>query len=443
MNSQRYVLKLDDNSYNDIKWSQLDKNIPIEFELENYFYSDGDMARIEWEVNNQVYLIQSGDEVSIEEDNKVKFKLRREIALTEGEGAFNVVITNQADDSRISTFRNLFRIEKGSVNEGQVSTSLIITAKEDLDKTITKFDTKVQAMNDKLENEKTKINTMIDNKIKEGNGTVDKINKAIADGQFDSFETKENHNKDMADRNIKTYNSLAQLGLTPSSATIADIASAMPNGSYLQLGIDSSFNTSQYPKNQGTLIIERANVNRIALRFRLNNGAEYVANYHSTNGLTTWKKIVNEDSIPQVQQDIVNLVYPVGMYVDFRVGVNPNTIYTWQKWEQDTSGTVLVGATGKTNDKEFGTVGNTGGNKVQKAELSNTAFAQIAIAEGSKRIQGKQVDTPNWNATISITGSSADSTARLTQAGINVAGTTNDFDNCMPYKVCSRWYRVS
>ena len=72
MNSQRYVLKLDDNSYNDIKWSQLDKNIPIEFELENYFYSDGDMARIEWEVNNQVYLIQSGDEVSIEEDNKVK-----------------------------------------------------------------------------------------------------------------------------------------------------------------------------------------------------------------------------------------------------------------------------------------------------------------------------------------------------------------------------------
>ena len=175
MNSQRYVLKLDDNSYNDIKWSQLDKNIPIEFELENYFYSDGDMARIEWEVNNQVYLIQSGDEVSIEEDNKVKFKLRREIALTEGEGAFNVVITNQADDSRISTFRNLFRIEKGSVNEGQISTSLIITAKEDLDKTITKFDTKVKAMNDKLENEKTKINTMIDNKIKEENNETGRI----------------------------------------------------------------------------------------------------------------------------------------------------------------------------------------------------------------------------------------------------------------------------
>ena len=443
MNTQRYVLKLDDDSYNDIKWSQLDKNIPIEFELENYLYSDGDMARIEWEVNNKVYLIQSGDEVSIEEDNKVRFKLRREIALTEGEGDFNVVITNQADDSRISTFRNQFRIEKGSVNEGQISTSLIITAKEDLDKTITKFDTKVQAMNDKLENEKTKINTMIDNKIKEGNATVDKINKAIADGQFDSFETKENHNKDMAVRNIKSYNNLAQLGLTPSSATIVDIVSAMPNGSYLQLGIDSSFNTSQYPKNQGTLIIERANVNRIALRFRLNNGAEYVANYHSINGLTPWKKIINEDNVPQVQQDIINLMYPVGIYIDFRKGIDPNTIYTWQKWEQDTSGTVLVGATGKTNDKEFGTVGNTGGNKIQKANLTNTAFAQIAIAEGSRRIQGKQVKTVNWNANISLTGSNADSTTRLTQAGINVAGTTNDFDNCMPYKVCSRWYRVS
>ena len=443
MNTQRYVLKLDDDSYNDIKWSELDKNIPIEFELENYLYSDGDMARIEWEVNNKVYLIQSGDEVSIEEDNKVRFKLRREIALTEGEGDFNVVITNQADDSRISTFRNHFRIEKGSVNEGQISTSLIITAKEDLDKTITKFDTKVQAMNDKLENEKTKINTMIDNKIKEGNATVDKINKAIADGQFDTFETKENHNKDMAVRNIKSYNNLAQLGLTPSSATIVDIVSAMPNGSYLQLGIDSSFNTSQYPNNQGTLIIERANVNRIALRFRLNNGAEYVANYHGTNGLTTWKKIINEENVPQVQQDIINLIYPVGIYVDFRVGVNPNTIYTWQKWEQDTSGTVLVGATGKTNDKEFGTVGNTGGNKIQKANLSNTAFAQIAIAGGSKRIQGKQVTTPEWNATMSLVGSGADSTTRLTRAGINVAGTTNDFNNCMPYKVCSRWYRVS
>ena len=202
-----------------------------------------------------------------------------------------------------------------------------------------------------------------------------------------------------------------------------------------------------------TTLVEQLNeaqTNGLNTLTNLNNAINTgdLSNYSKKTELEEYKTTadntyVKQTDITQIQKDIINLMYPVGLYLDFRKNVDPNNIFTWQKWEKDTSGTVLVSCTNNTDDEDFGRLGVIGGSKTQKANLSNTAFAQIAIAEGSKRIQGKQVNTENWNATISITGSSADSTVRLTQAGINVAGTTNEFNNCMPYKTCCRWYRTA
>lgn len=37
-------------------------------------------------------------------------------------------------------------------------------------------------------------------------------------------------------------------------------------------------------------------------------------------------------------QTMINLFYPVGIIVQFSNDTNPNNLYPWQTWEQDTSG---------------------------------------------------------------------------------------------------------
>ena len=319
-------MELGAKRYNVLNLNQYDRNIPIEIELINYNYVNGDIAKIEWIINNKVALIQTDIKIT---DNILTLKLRREVTLNAGHGFFNVVIENTNDDSRIATFKSELTIEGNSINEDTTSTQLAETTIEQLQK------------------EETNANNVLNN-----------LTSAIEEGKLDDFAKKTD-----------------------------------------------------------------------------------LDNYTTTQNLE--KNYVKQSNITQIQKDIINLVYPIGIYVDFNANVNPNKIYTWQKWTQDVSGTVLVSCTNDTNDGDFGTLGITGGSKTQKANLSNTAFAQIAIAGGSKRIQAKQVATDNWNSTLSLVGSSANSTVQLTSNGVNVAGTTNDFNNCMPYKTSCRWYRIA
>lgn len=305
-----------------VQFNQYDRNKQVEITLANYTYVSGDVATIEWKINN-IKHIQS---VTLN-SNKITFNIDREVTIEEGEGTFNVIISNTEDSRREGTIKNKYYVVANSIKEDDVSTELTETTIENLQK------------------EETKATTVLNN-----------LNKAIESGKLDDYATK---------TELESYKSESE---------------------------------SIY---------------------------------------------VKQTNITQIQKDIINLVYPIGIYVDFNANVNPNKIYTWQKWTQDVSGTVLVSCTNDTNDGDFGTLGVTGGSKTQKANLSNTAFAQIAIAGGSKRIQGKQVTTQEWNSNMSLTGSNTDSTTRLTTNAINVAGTTNEFNNCMPYKTSYRWYRIA
>ena len=77
--------------------------------------------------------------------------------------------------------------------------------------------------------------------------------------------------------------------------------------------------------------------------------------------------------------------------------------------------------------------------------MSNTAFAQIGFAIGSKRLQGKEVDTQNWNANAEITvnSGSGGNSPILTSKGVNVAGTTNEFEPYQPSQVIAYWVRTA
>ena len=304
-----------------VQFNQYDRNKQVEITLANYTYVSGDVATIEWKINN-IKHIQS---VTLN-SNKITFNIDREVTTEEGEGTFNVIISNTLDSRREGTIKNKYYVVANSIKEDDVSTELTETTIEQLQK------------------EETKATTVLDN-----------LNKAIENGKLDDYSTKTE--------------------------------------------------LESYKRESESIYVKQTN-------------------------------------ITQIQKDIINLIYPVGIYLDFNKSIDPNTIYTWQTWERDTTGTTLVSSTNEETDVDFGTVDIVGGSKTQKANLSNTAFAQIAIAGGSKRIQGKQVTTQEWNSNISLTGSNADSTTRLTTNAINVAGTTNDFNNCMPYKTSCRWYRT-
>ena len=304
-----------------VQFNQYDRNKQVEITLANYTYVSGDVATIEWKINN-IKHIQS---VTLN-SNKITFNIDREVTTEEGEGTFNVIISNTLDSRREGTIKNKYYVVANSIKEDDVSTELTETTIEQLQK------------------EETKATTVLDN-----------LNKAIENGKLDDYSTKTE--------------------------------------------------LESYKRESESIYVKQTN-------------------------------------ITQIQKDIINLIYPVGIYLDFNKSIDPNTIYTWQTWERDTTGTTLVSSTNEETDVDFGTVDIVGGSKTQKANLSNTAFAQIAIAGGSKRIQGKQVTTQEWNSNISLTGSNADSATRLTTNAINVAGTTNDFNNCMPYKTSCRWYRT-
>ena len=304
-----------------VQFNQYDRNKQVEITLANYTYVSGDVATIEWKINN-IKHIQS---VTLN-SNKITFNIDREVTIEEGEGTFNVIISNTKDSRREGTIKNKYYVVANSIKEDDVSTELTETTIENLQK------------------EETKATTVLNN-----------LNKAIESGKLDDYATK---------TELESYKSESE---------------------------------SIY---------------------------------------------VKQTNITQIQKDIINLIYPIGIYLDFNKSIDPNTIYTWQTWERDTTGTTLVSSTNEETDVDFGTVDIVGGSKTQKANLSNTAFAQIAIAGGSNRIQGKQVNTENWNANMNLSGSGAGSNTILTQFGINVAGTTNDFNNCMPYKTSCRWYRT-
>lgn len=304
-----------------VQFNQYDRNKQVEITLANYTYVSGDVATIEWKINN-IKHIQS---VTLN-SNKITFNIDREVTTEEGEGTFNVIISNTLDSRREGTIKNKYYVVANSIKEDDVSTELTETTIEQLQK------------------EETKATTVLDN-----------LNKAIENGKLDDYATKTE--------------------------------------------------LENYKRESESIYVKQTN-------------------------------------ITQIQKDIINLMYPVGIYLSFNRNVDPNEIYTWQTWERDTTGTTLVSSTNEETDVDFGTVDIVGGSKTQKANLSNTAFAQIAIAGGSNRIQGKQVTTDNWNANMNLSGSGAGSDTILTQAGINVAGTTNDFNNCMPYKTSCRWYRT-
>lgn len=98
-------------------------------------------------------------------------------------------------------------------------------------------------------------------------------------------------------RNLKTYTTLEQIGLTTGNETIETIINAMANLSYLQCATTSANNMSIYPSDfGGTLIVEKSYGNRAKLTYFTQTN-EWVGYYYNGtwNG---WNLTYNESNPP-------------------------------------------------------------------------------------------------------------------------------------------------
>ena len=172
-------LALENSRYNILRLNQYSKGFYIKCNLINYEYKSGDVATIEFMING-VAIIQSTD-VAIDGDIVV-FKLLREVTLNSGKGYFNVVISNSNDNSRTSNFKADVEIVGNSIDENTVSSAFVVTAKEELDNSISNATNKIEELNALMES----------TTVTELNGKVDKVDgKGLSANDFtNDYKTK-------------------------------------------------------------------------------------------------------------------------------------------------------------------------------------------------------------------------------------------------------------
>ena len=156
-------LTLGEENFQIIKFNQYDKNYTFKIKLVNYTPVQGDIIKIEWEINNKVAVIQS-DYITVN-DNVLTVKLLREVTLNAGKGYFNVVVENTKDTSRRATFKSEFEVVGNSINEDTVSSVLVETVVE------------------KLQNEEINAKKVLTNLL-----------KAISDGSLNNYLLKSGGN---------------------------------------------------------------------------------------------------------------------------------------------------------------------------------------------------------------------------------------------------------
>lgn len=122
-------------------------------------------------------------------------------------------------------------------------------------------------------------------------------------------------------------------------------------------------------------------------------------------------------------------INPIGIVISTFDGRNPGS-YLGGTWESVGRGRVLVGVDPK--DKDFSSVGKTGGSKEMQAHIHG-------IGLSSSGDDAKELGTGVAYGVPYSTGDNG--TVKKYTAGTQIAGTGNS-DNLQPYITCYMWRRV-
>ena len=303
MEARRFTLSLSDYSYNTIRINQYDKNYSFEFELENYNYSLGDMAKIEWVVNNQIFLIQSGNDVVLDE-NIVTCNLRKEITQVSGVGYFNLVIFNVESETRIATFKSQFEVIGNSVSDETVSSGMMNTLMEELQKE----EANCKAIMENLQN------------------TIDTGNLSLYALQENNYTKTESDDKFLTKNDASsTYATLTELH--DSYTATSDLT----NNYYSKEQTDDKFINKTWFNTYGVTYSSLEADDKLIINNKIEN-------------------YIKEDTESILLNKMVDMMLPVGIVIGYINETNPNTLYPNTTWVRVAQGKQIVGV-GVASDK--------------------------------------------------------------------------------------------
>lgn len=199
------------------------------------------------------------------------------------------------------------------------------------------------------------------------NGVWSALNRNLVQSDYDTLTTNDNAKF----KSVKVSNDT--LTFTNGSGTTTSVTvNNVANATNATNATNASYTATQAATDKSTKIASTAFVQTAVANLvssapetldTLNELANALGN--DPNFATTVTKTISQKADKAVVDNIVNVMYPVGIIVEFAKDVNPNATWVGTTWERMSSGRVLVSA-GTSGSGTTYTVGGTGGEESHK-----------------------------------------------------------------------------
>lgn len=146
-------------------------------------------------------------------------------------------------------------------------------------------------------------------------------------------------------------------------------------------------------------------------------------------------------NLGNLKNEILDEAYPIGMTVFLQSSIDPNK--TWPGvWVKTMKGKVPVGL--DESDKDFNTVGKTGGSKTGSFGLDKNGYAQLTISMSESTIFYNRRESAAITTNIkAAAGSAATELHKSHTSAVALGGKTNEGNIIQPYQVGYWWQRIA
>lgn len=143
--------------------------------------------------------------------------------------------------------------------------------------------------------------------------------------------------------------------------------------------------------------------------------------------------------------NIVNVMYPVGIIVEFAEDVDPNTAWVGTTWERMANGRVLVsaGQYNETNWEHLYSLGETGGEARHTLTINEMPkHSHRAYADPSFPVINSEIGINGWKYAM-VNEENKETYCKEGFAYISATGGGNSHNNLQPFEAVNRWKRIA
>ena len=162
---------------------------------------------------------------------------------------------------------------------------------------------------------------------------------------------------------------------------------------------------------------------------------------HANTNIANNKKEIDTINIrlKGLKKEMVDFLYPVGIYIDFGVDKDPNVLFEGTRWEE-VKGVVRVGLDDHID--EFSPLNKRSGeitHVLSVEELASHKHHNLVWGNGTKVTLGQQSGSTQANYNIAYNQGIYDNAGEI---GTGFSGNNKGHNNLQPYVVCKMWKRI-